>query len=43
MESQGKWVLDLPVSELFSSEWAKALELRGQYLKLARNIRLKDL
>lgn len=43
MESQGKWVLNLPVSELFTNEWAKALELRGQYLKSARNIRLQDL
>ena len=43
LESQGQWKIDLNVSELFTSEWAKALEMRSTYLKNAREIRLQDL
>lgn len=43
LESQGQWKIDLNVSELFTSEWAKALEMRSTYLKNARGIRLQDL
>ena len=43
LESNGQWKIDLDVSELFSGEWAKALELRRVYLKDAREILLQDL
>ncbi len=43
LESQGRWKIDLDVSEVFSSEWGKAIEMRSTYLKNTRNILLKDL
>ncbi len=43
LESSGRWKIDLDVSELFTEEWGKAIELRGRYLRDARNIRLQDL
>jgi membrane protein len=43
MESTGKWKIDLDVSELFTGEWAKAITLRSNFLREARNIQLKDL
>ena len=43
LESAGQWKIDLNVSDLFSDEWAKAIELRGSYLREARKIALKDL
>ena len=43
MESKGHWKIDLDVSELFKGEWTKAIELRSEYLRGARDIKLKDL
>ena len=43
LESTGKWKIDLDVSELFTEEWAKAITLRSNFLRDARNIQLKDL
>ena len=43
LESHGNWKIDLDVSELFSDEWSKAMELRSTYLRGARNILLQDL
>ena len=43
LESAGQWKIDLNVSDLFSDEWAKAIDLRGSYLREARKIALKDL
>ena len=43
LESEGQWKIDLDVSELFTSEWGKALEMRSSYLKNARGIRLQGL
>ena len=43
LEAQGHWQLDLPVGELFADEWAKAVDLRMNYLKALRDIRLEDL
>ena len=43
LESEGQWKIDLDVSELFTSEWGKALEMRSSYLKKARGIRLQGL
>lgn len=43
LESRGKWKLNLPISKMYSKEWAKALELRSNYLKESRNILLKEL
>jgi membrane protein len=43
LESKGRWKIELDVSELFKGEWAKAIELRREYLRGARNIKLQDL
>ena len=43
LESKGQWKIDLDVSELFTDEWAKAITLRSNFLRDARNIQLKDL
>ena len=43
LEALGQWQLDLPVSELFSDNWAKAVDLRMNYLKSSRDIKLEDL
>ena len=43
LEAQGRWQIDLPVSTLFGSDWAKAVEQRMNYLKSARSLRLENL
>ena len=43
LESHGQWKIDLDVSNLFQEEWAKAVALRSNYLRNAREIALKDL
>ena len=43
LESYGKWKIDLDVSELFSPQWAQAVEMRGTYLRQTRQILLQDL
>lgn len=43
LEAQGKWQLDLSVSQLVGMEWAKAIQMRTDYLKSARSIRLENL
>ena len=43
MESFGQWKIDLDVSELFSEQWGKAMELRSTYLRDARQILVQDL
>jgi len=43
LEAQGQWQLDLPVSDLMSSDWAKAIQMRADYLRQTRTIRLEDL
>lgn len=43
MESYGQWKIDLDVSELFSEQWSKAMELRSTYLRDARQILVQDL
>lgn len=43
IEAQGKWKIDLPVSALMTEQWSRGLELRGQYLKSLRSVRLEDL
>jgi membrane protein len=43
MESYGQWKIDLDVSELFSEQWGKAMELRSTYLRDARQILVQDL
>jgi membrane protein len=42
LEAVGKWKIDLPVSQLLNSKWMEAMDLRGNYLKSLRNIRLED-
>src|SRR5574344_1691957 len=43
LESHGKWKLDLSINQIYSSKWNKAILLRSDYLKQARNILLKEL
>ena len=43
LEAQGKWQLDLPVADLLTEEWAKAIVQRNDYLRRARSIRLDEL
>ena len=43
MESYGQWKIDLDVSELFSEQWSRAMELRSTYLHDARQILVQDL
>ena len=43
MEAQGQWKIDLDVSNLLSSEWGKAMEIRSNYLHAQRDIKLQDL
>ena len=43
LESNGKWKIDLDVSELFSGRWSQAMEYRSAYLRNARSILLQDL
>ena len=43
LEAQGRWQIDLPVSQLFSECWAKGVDLRMNYLRQLRNIHLEDL
>ena len=43
MESYGQWKIDLDVSELFSEQWSRAMELRSTYLRDARRILVQDL
>ncbi len=43
LESRGQWKIDLDVSELFTSEWGKAMETRSNYLRDSRSILLQDL
>lgn len=43
LESYGQWKIDLDVSELFSEQWGKAMELRSMYLRDSRQISVQDL
>ena len=43
IEAQGKWKIDLPVGELFSADWKRVLELRGNYLKSLKDVKLESL
>ena len=43
LESKGRWKINLDMSELFTGKWAKAIELRSEYLRGARDIKLQDL
>ena len=43
LESQGTWKIDLDVSKLFTDKWGKAMELRSNFLREARQIPLQDL
>ncbi len=43
LESFGQWKIDLDVSALMTSEWSRAMEMRLQYLKSARDVKLQDL
>jgi membrane protein len=43
LESRGQWKIELDINELLRGDWAKALEIRSNYLKDARGILLQDL
>ena len=43
MESHGQWKIDLDVSSFFTEKWGQAAELRSNYLRGSRKIRLQDL
>jgi membrane protein len=43
LEAQGKWKLDLPLSEMMNDNWSQALKNRSQYLKSLREIKLDSL
>jgi membrane protein len=43
LESKGRWKINLDVSEMFTGKWARAMELRSEYLRGARDIKLQDL
>ncbi len=43
LESQGRWKIDLDITKLFTGNWGKAIELRSDYLRNARQIPLQDL
>ena len=42
LEAQGRWNIDLPVSQLLTAEWAKAIGLRRQYLKALNEVKLAN-
>lgn len=43
LEAKGRWKIDLPLDGHFNDNWARALEIRRDYLKDSRAILLKDL
>ncbi len=43
IEARGKWKIDLPLGELVSSNWKQVLEMRSNYLKSLKGVRLEDL
>ena len=43
IEAHGKWKIDLPVGELLSADWKRVLELRGNYLKSLKDVKLESL
>ena len=43
LEALGRWQIDLPVGQLFTPLWVEAVEMRANYLKSARSIRLEEL
>lgn len=43
LEAQGRWKIDLPVNDVLSEEWARAVEMRGKYLKSMKEIKLENL
>ena len=43
LEAQGRWKLDVPVADLLSAEWGRAIMMRTNYLKQEQDIPLEDL
>jgi membrane protein len=43
LEAQGSWKLDLPLSNLMNAEWGRAVVMRMNYLKQAKDVKLEDL
>lgn len=43
LEAKGRWRIDLPISQFYSSRWAQAIGLRTDYLRSLRDIPLEEL
>jgi len=43
LEAQGSWRIELPLGNVLSDKWMQVVDMRGQYLKKLRNIRLEEL
>ena len=43
LEARGQWKIDLDLNRLFTPAWAKAIEMRANYLHALRDIKLQDL
>jgi len=43
LEAQGRWQINLPVRQLMSDEWSKAIVQRMDYLRQSQSIRLESL
>ena len=43
LEARGQWKIDLDMGRHFTAEWAKAIEIRSNYLHALRDIKLQDL
>lgn len=43
LEARGQWKIDLDFSNQFTDQWAKAIEIRSNYLHTLRDIKLQNL
>jgi len=43
LEAQGRWTLDLPLGDLMSAEWGRAVVMRTSYLRQAKDVKLENL
>ena len=43
LEAQGRWTLDVPLGNLMSAEWGRAIVMRISYLRQAKDVKLENL
>ena len=43
LEAQGKWQIELPLSQMLNDEWLRAIDMRVQYLKGLRSVKLENM